>query len=224
MFVGVLSGPLFDSGFLRQLVAGGSFAVVFGLMMTSLCIEYWQVLLAQGLVVGFGCGCLFVPSIAIIPSYFSTRKALAQGLAASGSSLGGVIYPILFQHLQPRIGFGWTVRVLGFVAITTLAVPILYMRQRSKPPTKRKLIDFGAWREAPFILFSIAQFFSFAGLYIPFFYTQLYGLDKAAIDGHLASYLLIFLNAGSFFGRIVSLVMFNNQTILTPSDSELYSR
>ena len=45
-------------------------------------------MLAQGLIVGLGFGCLFVPSVAIIPGYFSKKRALAVGIAASGSSVG----------------------------------------------------------------------------------------------------------------------------------------
>ena len=91
IFIGLITGPLFDYGYLRGLIITGSFGIVFGMMMTSICTEYWQVLLAQGILVGLGCGCLFVPSIAIIPQYFSTKKAFAQGIGASGSSLGEVI-------------------------------------------------------------------------------------------------------------------------------------
>ena len=172
--------------------------------MTSLCTAYWQILLSQGVVVGLGCGFLFVPSIAVIPYYFSTRKALAQGLAACGSSLGGIIYPILFQNLQTRIGFPWATRVMAFIILATLIMPNACLRVRVKPGAARKLIDSSAWREAPFLLFSVAEFFGFMGLYIPFFYVQLYAIERTDIGEHLAFYLLTLLNAGSLFGRIVS--------------------
>jgi nitrate/nitrite transporter NarK len=58
-------------------------------MMLSLCTEFWQALLAQGFVIGLGGGMLFVPSVAILPTYFSSKIGLAIGLAASGSSMGG---------------------------------------------------------------------------------------------------------------------------------------
>lgn len=74
--------------------------IVFGYMMTSLATEYYQVMLAQGICVGIGTGCLFVPSGAIMPQYFKKRKALANGIAATGSSIGGVIYPIMFYKSQ----------------------------------------------------------------------------------------------------------------------------
>jgi MFS family permease len=61
---------------------------VFGMMMTSICTEYWQVILAQGVVTGIGMGCMMLPSVAVMPQYFKTRRAFATGVAASGSSVG----------------------------------------------------------------------------------------------------------------------------------------
>ena len=92
LLVGIATGPIYDAGHFQFLIRLGSFLTVFGLMMTSISTEYYQVMLAQGICVGLGSGCLFVPSFAIIPQYFSTRKALATGIAASGSSLGVYLY------------------------------------------------------------------------------------------------------------------------------------
>lgn len=72
-----------------MLLVAGSFFVVFGFMMLSICKEFWQAMLAQGFCIGLGGGMLFVPSVAILPTYFSTKIGLAIGLAASGSSMGG---------------------------------------------------------------------------------------------------------------------------------------
>lgn len=89
LLVGALTGPIYDAGYFRALVITGSFLIVFGQMMLSLCTEYYQVFLAQAVCIGLGAGCLFVPSVAIISTYFqNTRIAVAMGLAASGSSLG----------------------------------------------------------------------------------------------------------------------------------------
>ena len=84
-------------------------------MTTSLCSQYWQVLLAQAICIGLGQGCLFIPSVAIIHQHFTAKKAFATGLASSGSSLGGVIYPIVFSQLQPIVGFGWATRILRYL-------------------------------------------------------------------------------------------------------------
>jgi hypothetical protein len=89
LVVGFVTGPLFDKGHLRALLLVGTLGVVFGHMMLSLCHTFWQVLLAQGFVIGLGAGCLFVPAVAILPTYFKTKLGLVIGLAASGSSMGG---------------------------------------------------------------------------------------------------------------------------------------
>jgi MFS family permease len=91
LFGGVVAGPLYDYGYLRPLICMGSFLVVFGMMMTSLCSAYWQVILAQGLVIGLGNGCLFVPSTAVIQPYFTKRRALAMGIAITGGNVGELI-------------------------------------------------------------------------------------------------------------------------------------
>ena len=86
--VGVVTGPLYDMGYLHTLIYTGTFLNVFGLMMTSLSGQYYQVFLSLGICVGIGSGCLFVPSVAIVSTYFSTKRAAATGLTAAGGSLG----------------------------------------------------------------------------------------------------------------------------------------
>ena len=94
LLVGTLTGPLFDAGYFRSLLLSGSSLLVFGTMMTSIARNYWEIMLSQALCMGLGCGLIFVPSIAILPTYFSTKRAVALGLAASGSSFGNA--PAIF--------------------------------------------------------------------------------------------------------------------------------
>ena len=86
--LGILIGPFFDYGYLRSLVAIGSVLVTVGMVMTGLCSQLWQLILAQGVVVGLGSGFLFLPSIAVLPQYFAKRRALATGIGSSGSAIG----------------------------------------------------------------------------------------------------------------------------------------
>lgn len=199
----IFAGPMFDRGYARSLVLGGSFMVVFGLMTTSLCTTYWQLMLAQGLCMGIGSGGMFIVSVAIIPSYFTTKRALAMGIAASGSSLGGVIYPIVFHRLQPQLGFGWATRIIGFMALGTLLIPCFCIKARVLPPSRKKIIDLSGFRELPFCLFCLAAFIGFIGLYIPFFYISEFGSEKTGLSSTLAFYMLPILSSGSIVGRIL---------------------
>ena len=88
LLTSIVTGPLFDLGYMHCLVNIDTSAIVFGMMMTSICHEYWQFFLAQGVMVGIGNGLQFLPSIAIVPQYFSRNKALASGVVAAGSCIG----------------------------------------------------------------------------------------------------------------------------------------
>lgn len=208
VMVGVFAGPLFDMGWLKPLLFAGSILLVFGMMMTSLCTEYWQAFLAQGLVTGFGGGLIYIPAVALVTTQFTTRRPIAVGLASSGSSIGGIIYPLMFRHIQPQAGFGWAVRAMGFVMLGTLALSLAILgRHKQVIPAKKRtfatLFDFRALKEPRFLAFTISLFFVFLGFYIPLFYIPLYSQFNLRTSNDLAYNLVAVVNAGSFLGRIL---------------------
>jgi MFS family permease len=202
MLVGVITGPLFDAGYFRVLIGGANIMLPFGLMMTSLATKYWQLILAQGVVVGIAAGCLFVPSVALLPQYFREKRGFANGLAASGSSIGGVVYPIMFDQLEKKVGFAWATRAIGFLTFGTIFISFSIMRIRIPPREKRKLYQLSAFKDPGYCIFCAAMFLGFLGFYNFLFYVQSYAIDTGIVDENLGFYLLSMLNAASTFGRI----------------------
>ena len=172
--------------------------------MTSLAHEYWQIMLAQGLCTGLGGGCLFVPSLSIIPTFFTRKKATAMGVATAGAGLGGVIYAIVFYRLEPQIGFGWATRAIALIVLVTQLIPVCIVRQRIKPGRVRRPIDVSALHEVSFVFMGLSVFFASLGLFIPFFYVQLFAQQERIGNKSLDFYILAILNAGSCVGRLVS--------------------
>jgi len=84
-------GPIFDAGHLQSLLWVGSGLSLLGLFMTSLCHVYWQCFLAQGITMGIGFGCLYLPAPALVSMHFTSNQALAMGLSSSGSGVGKII-------------------------------------------------------------------------------------------------------------------------------------
>ncbi|VDC05947.1 unnamed protein product [Peniophora sp. CBMAI 1063] len=204
LFAGAITGPIFDMGYLHSLVATGTILVVLGMMMTSLSTKYYEVILAQGVCVGLGAGCLFIPGLAIVSTYFQKRRAAALGFAISGSSIGGVVYSTVFRQLLEQVGFGWTTRVMGFIALATLSTSLAVMRRRvTTTHTRRKLFEAQAWKELPYTLFCIGNFLSFVGAYIPFFFLPAYASAHTNASPTLAFYTLGILNGASTVGRVV---------------------
>lgn len=116
---------------------------------------------------------------------------------------GGVIYPIIFHRLVSRIGFGWTTRVIGFIILATLAVPLAVIKVRVVPASKRKLVDWTAFTEPAYVLFILGGMITFLGIYVPFFYIQYYATSTGITDSNLGFYLLPILNSASVGGRIL---------------------
>ena len=200
-FVGPLMGPIYDAGYVRPLILTGTFLIVFGHMMLSLCTSYWQVFLSQAVCVGVGAGCLYVPGIAVLSTYFHRRIATAMGLAAVGSSLGGVIYPIVLYNLIPRIGFGWATRVVAFIALATLTVSNLVLRVRVLPAAKRSLLDLPSFKEPPYVLFVLGGMLAFAGLYPVLVYVESFAQDRKLLSDGLSFYTLAIINSASVGSR-----------------------
>ena len=127
--LGVFTGPLYDYDYLRALVTVGSTLKVLGMILTSLCTKYWQILCSQGLLLGLGSGCLFVPSVAVLPTYFDKRERVALGVGAAGSAHS------LFLTTEPHDRYPAAVATSPHKSFTASSnaspVPTPYPRNRS---------------------------------------------------------------------------------------------
>ncbi|MCJ1289148.1 hypothetical protein MMC34_000680 [Xylographa carneopallida] len=203
MFLGgPFMGKLYDNYGPKYLLLVGTFLHVFGLMMTSISTEYYQFILAQGICSPIGASAVFYPALSAVATWFFHRRALAFGIMASGSSLGGVIFPILVQNLIPKIGFPWTMRVSAFLILGLLIIANLTVKSRLPPsPKPFSLMAFvKPLSEPTFALLTLGSFFIFFGIFIPFTFIQLSG-QSLGMSVQLSNYLLAVLNAASIFGR-----------------------
>ncbi|KAK8099834.1 major facilitator superfamily domain-containing protein [Apiospora kogelbergensis] len=209
VFLGFLTGPLYDAGYARHLLTAGSVLIVGGTLAQSFCSALWQLLLAQGLCVGVGCGCLAVLSVAIPSRWFTTRLPIANGVAGIGSGLGGVIFPIMIRNLLGQIGFGWTVRTIALVNLVLLGLASAVLRLPASSGRRRRLIDTASLRDWPYVLFVLACFAVFLGLYTPFFYAPTLAVksgfyaSSSSVQGGESYYIVMAMNLASIPGRIL---------------------
>ncbi|OAQ99240.1 hypothetical protein LLEC1_02103 [Akanthomyces lecanii] len=168
-----VSGRLADAGYIHSTVAVGAFLVVLGTFMTSLGSQYWHFLLSQGLCVGFGLGTMFMPPLAVATSYFDKRRTMAVTCAATGTGIGGVVFPAIIQYLIPKVGFPWAVRVSAFVALIATGTALLLLRPRLKPRRSGPLVEWSAFTEKPYLFFAIGAFMLYWALFFASFYVRL---------------------------------------------------
>lgn len=176
---------------------------VFAMMMLSLCKEYWEVMLTQAVLMGISGGLLQFPAFAAVSQFFDKRRAAALGLAISGSSIGGIVVPIALSKMLngSSLGFGWSVRIIGFVVLPLMAFACVAVKERL-PPRATQFWLLSAYKEVRYDLLIAAMFFMFFGMLTPFFYLPTYAITQG-MEPTMAGYLLSILNAASTFGRII---------------------
>ncbi|KAH8773683.1 riboflavin transporter MCH5 [Diaporthe sp. PMI_573] len=203
VFFGLIFGRVFDVYGPRWMLIIGTVVYIFGLMMTSLCSEYWQFFLAQGVCAAIAASAVFNACMTSVFSWFFKKRAAALGIMVSGSSVGGVVMPIMIQQLIPKIGFPWTMRAVAFVYLGLLAISCVTIKTRLPPrPTPLVIADYLAgFKEPAFALTLAANFLFFWGMFIPFNYVILQA-QQAGMNPTLVEYLLPIINALSIIGRI----------------------
>ncbi|KAF9070365.1 major facilitator superfamily domain-containing protein [Rhodocollybia butyracea] len=204
---GVLVGYAFDAGYFRHMIIMGSFLEVFSMFMLSLVRkeQYYQVFLAQAVGIGLGQGLLFIPSLTIISQHFKKRRSFAIGIAVTGASVGGIIWPILLNQLDQKTTLANANRAAGGLAGVLLLCAIILMKPKpvaSRPLTSPQLGVKSVLGDVPFMISIGAASLVSLGLFFPYFFLQLYAVDRG-IPPHLAFYTLAILNAGGIAGRLV---------------------
>ncbi|ORY71033.1 major facilitator superfamily domain-containing protein [Pseudomassariella vexata] len=212
--VGFISGPIYDMGHIKPLIYGGGLLNVLGLVATSFASQYAWAFLSLGVCVGLGSGLLYVPSVAIVATYFTTKRPLATGISATGSSIGGVLYPVLFRVLVDRVGFSWACRSFAFINGGLLITCCLLIAPRVVPFSKRRIFATGALRDFPFLLFSTALFLLWLGVDVPFFFLPSFIQERLNSSAELGDYLLSAMSASSLFGRVLLGLVASNITPL----------
>jgi hypothetical protein len=81
----------------------------------------------------------------------------------AGSSLGGVIFPLMVQHLLPQVGFGWTMRICAFLILGLLVIANLTISSslRHAPRPFSVMHCLGPLRELNFGIVCTASFFMY---------------------------------------------------------------
>lgn len=197
--------------------------------MTSLGTEYYQIFLSQGVLLGLSMALILNPTLAVVSSRVPHKRGMAFGLAIGGSSIGGIVWPIMLQELlyKREVGFGWTMRAAGFVMMLPLGIACFTIRNppaqcttSNKPPSqscpkaseapdeaedkaeREKKVDFSILKKPAFLLLCLGLSCAYLGLLTPLFYLSSYAVTQGTAPA-TAFYLLAGLNAASFFGRVV---------------------
>ena len=155
-----------------------------------------------------------------VAHWFMKRRGLASGIAFIGGGFGGILFPLMIQSLLPQVGWGWSIRILGFLLLILCAISVAFCRSRVPP---RKGVA-KTWRETlpdPRIFMdgtgamaatSAGLLFIDLAYFIPITYVPSYYIDRQHLSHEetltgpaaFAYQLLAILNAASCVGRYVA--------------------
>ncbi|KAF5858093.1 hypothetical protein ETB97_004901 [Aspergillus alliaceus] len=202
-FFGMWSGRLSDRYGPALPLAGGTFFLVFGNIMSSISTKYYQFLLSQGFCVSLGMGLIFTPALAAQSQWFLKRRGFVVGLVMSGQMVGGIIWPILANRLLnfEGVSFGWTLRIIGFMQLAIMGAATVLVQHRFTHHTQEHetLPIRRYFTDRRTILLTIAIFVMDLGLYVPWFYISPYAIQLEASPS-LGFYDAAILNGGGFLG------------------------
>ena len=171
-FIGTFSGQALDAGYFHVTLCLGCFLQILGVFATSVASEYWQLFLAQGICKGLGDGLVFCPTVSLVATYFSRKRSLAMAVTASGGATGGIIFPLIARQMLSSVGFGWTVRTMGFVILFNTIVILFIARVRLPPRKPGSFVEWSAFEEVSYTLFCIGMFFNLWAVYFAYFYVS----------------------------------------------------
>jgi MFS family permease len=175
---------------------------------------------------GISTSLIFTPAVASVGHWFLKKRGYATGVATTGGSIGGIMYPLILQRAIPAVGFGWAMRIVAFICLFFLATGNLLVKARTEVMNgtasssssettsktgaegRRELlhaiasikIDLTAFLDPRFTLTTIGVFMIEWAIFVPLTYITSYALHLG-LPSDFSYQLLAILNVGSVFGR-----------------------
>ncbi|EIN08075.1 MFS general substrate transporter [Punctularia strigosozonata HHB-11173 SS5] len=185
----------------RTTLLVGVFFETLSLIGASFAKQIWQLFLSQGVCFGWGMGFLFVGSVGVVPQWFTTRRSFANGIAASGSGVGGLTYSLATNAMIQHIGLPWAFRVLGICAFTVNTICALLIKDRNKHVgASVRGFDVALFRRREFLALLAFGFLSMLGYIVLLFSLPNYA-SSIGLSAHQGSVVGALLNLGQAMGR-----------------------
>uniref|UniRef100_A0A8B9PGW6 Solute carrier family 16 member 13 n=1 Tax=Apteryx owenii TaxID=8824 RepID=A0A8B9PGW6_APTOW len=158
----------------RPVVMAGGFLSGLGLFLGAFATHLAHLYLSVGLLAGLGWALVFTPSLAAVGRYFTSRRALATGLAVSGASFSSFALGPLVQLLMEAYGWRGALLLLAAISLNLVASGALLRplvlpgesgtpgRPRCRPALPR------LFRHGPFVRYVLAFILVDAGYYVPY--------------------------------------------------------
>lgn len=121
----------------RIVISSGGLLLAIAGLMASYSHTLWQVVLTQGVLMGFATCLSYITAVTVAPMHYGKRRALAMGIITAGTGVGGVMWGPVIQTLNSRLGWRNSLRISG--AICGLTVILCGQALDWDPASKARL-------------------------------------------------------------------------------------
>ncbi|KAJ6491895.1 MFS general substrate transporter, partial [Mycena sanguinolenta] len=154
------------------------------LLGASYTTEIWLLILVQGIIYAIGGALLYLPCISFMSEWFVARRGMANGIIFSGTSVGGLLVPLILPQLISKYGPSKTLRLLG-IAIGILLLLVLPFVKGRVPQTHgrtqslalREAGTRGWMKHKSFWIFLAANTLQGLGFFVPIVYLPTFARD-----------------------------------------------
>jgi predicted MFS family arabinose efflux permease len=172
-----------------------------GFISASFAKRIWQLHISQGVLIGMGIGCLYIPALPILSQWFVQRRSLANGISAAGSGVGGAAFTWGTEAIIQRWGIRWALRITGLIAAVCQFVAICVLRDRNSTIRPSQLgFDTKLLRRYEVVLLLAWAFTSMFGYVVLLFSLSDFALS-IGLSRAQATDIIGLLNVGTAVGR-----------------------
>lgn len=200
-FLGPATGSLGDRLGPQALTALGAVLMGGGLAITAFVTDLSVAYVTYGLGVAVGAACAYIPTFAVLGSWFDRSRTRALSIAAAGTGVGMLALPplcaVIIQH------HGWRAAVLALAGISGATLAVCASLMRAAPLTRAGPSEpLGQIVRSPVFLRIYASWvFGTIALFVPLIFLPAFAVARSA-DPVAASWLISIIGGASVLGRL----------------------
>lgn len=205
-FAATFIGPRLDKIPLLWPVMVGYLLYCSGLGLLSITTEYWQIIFiyATFFAVGqllFG---TFVSQM-LVNRWFTSDKGLALGISATGTSLGGIVFPLMIAAALSTYSLSTVFQIIAVGAVLVL-MPLNYIVLRVQPPSASPTQTESVAEVSPAPDWTTKQILTSRAFWIPMLAILAVSTSFVGIQANLGAYLADLNYPTSFTGQMIAVI------------------
>ena len=130
--IGPFAAAIMERFGIRRTMVCALTVIAFGVAMTPLMTQPWQLILFWGVVVGCGTGVTaMVLGATVVAHWFTERRGLVMGVLTASTATGQLVFlPMLASFAE---AYGWRSVSLTVAAVAAVMVPVVAIFMRDRP-------------------------------------------------------------------------------------------